>query len=409
MSFYRDSQIKAYYWFLLFWGFLILVIGGIFASNQVNAVKTMYLSHDGAVASSLIEQGVSRTVIAAALTNTETSEAGQTLLTVAGIGSQTENRVLPFIHQFQQATIYSLVVAAFLLMLVLAVGTYIFVWQRKRLYQQVRDVLTSYINGDYSRHLPQNSEGAIYQIFAFIDQLATMLQSKSEAEHNAKEFLKGSISDISHQLKTPLAALAMYQEIIEDEPDNAETVKEFSTKIGVSLKRMEQLIQAMLKITRLDTGNIAFEKSRCKMTDLILRSLNELTTRAENEDKKILIDGDPEQQLICDLEWTGEAIGNIVKNALDHMTAGGTVSITWERTPAMLRIIIADNGSGIAPEDIHHIFKRFYRSKHSLDTQGIGLGLPLAKSIIEEQGGVLSVRSTLGEGTVFMISFLTES
>ena len=119
-----------------------------------------------------------------------------------------------------------------------------------------------------------------------------------------------------------------------------------------------------------------------------------------------IVDG--EQQLICDMEWTGEAIGNIVKNALDHTQAGGIVRITWERTPAMFRIFISDNGNGIVPEDIYHIFKRFYRSKHSLDTQGIGLGLPLAKSIIEGQNGVISVQSEVGKGTLFTLSFLTD-
>ena len=113
-------------------------------------------------------------------------------------------------------------------------------------------------------------------------------------------------------------------------------------------------------------------------------------------------------QLICDMEWTGEAIGNIVKNALDHTQAGGIVRITWDSTPAMFRIFISDNGNGIVPEDIYHIFKRFYRSKHSLDTQGIGLGLPLAKSIIEGQGGMILVQSEVGNGTTFTLSFLTE-
>ena len=87
---------------------------------------------------------------------------------------------------------------------------------------------------------------------------------------------------------------------------------------------------------------------------------------------------------------------------------GGIIQIIWERTPAIFRIFISDNGNGIAPEDIHHIFKRFYRSKHSLDTQGVGLGLPLAKSIIEGQGGFISVQSEVNEGTTFTISFLTE-
>ena len=227
-------------------------------------------------------------------------------------------------------------------------------------------------------------------------------------KRQAKEFLKDTISDISHQLKTPLAALAMYQEIVENEPDNAETVRQFVAKMGISLKRMEQLILSMLKITRLDTGNIVFEKNKCRVSELISHSINELTTRAKNENKEIQIEGDDEQQLICDMEWTGEAIGNIVKNALDHTQAGGIVRITWDSTPAMFRIFISDNGNGIAPEDIHHIFKRFYRSKHSLDTQGIGLGLPLAKSIIKGQGGIISVQSEVGNGTTFTLSFLTE-
>jgi signal transduction histidine kinase len=164
----------------------------------------------------------------------------------------------------------------------------------------------------------------------------------------------------------------------------------------------------MLKITRLDTGNIIFEKKSCRVSELIAHSVNELTARAKNENKQIQIDGDGEQKLICDMEWTGEAIGNIVKNALDHTQVGGIVRITWNRAPAMFQIFISDNGSGIAPEDIHHIFKRFYRSKHSIDTQGIGLGLPLAKSIIEGQGGVISVQSESGKGTLFTLSFLTE-
>lgn len=124
--------------------------------------------------------------------------------------------------------------------------------------------------------------------------------------------MKDTISDISHQLKTPLAALTMYQEIIESEPENAETVKQFAAKMGISLKRMEQLILSMLKITRLDTGNIILRKS-CRVSELIAHSVNDLTTRAKSESKQIQIDGDGEQQLICDMEWTGEAIGNIVK------------------------------------------------------------------------------------------------
>lgn len=269
--------------------------------------------------------------------------------------------------------------------------------------------MENYINGNFTRHLTQNQEGAIFQLFSTVEQLATILQSKNETEHNAREFLKNTISDISHQLKTPLTALAMYQEIIQNEPDNPEIVREFSAKADSALSRMEQLIQSMLKITRLDAGNIVFEKKLHSAAELAAQAINDLTTRAQNEEKQIQVDGNPREQILCDLEWTAQAIENLVKNALDHTGPGGIIHIAWERTPAMFRITVSDNGNGIAPEDIHHIFKRFYRSKHALETPGIGLGLPLAKSIIEGQGGSISVQSEPGHGTVFTLSFLTES
>ena len=374
----------------------------------MNLAKDIYLSRSEAIAASLLAQEVPHTVIAAALTNTEVSEEGTALLAMVGVDATAESGLLPFYAQLQRSSFAAAAGMAILLVIALFAGTWVFFSARKRLYSQADQAVSGYLCGDYSQHLPRSSEGAIYQIFAQVEQLATMLQAKTETEHQAKEFLKKSISDISHQLKTPLAALTMYQEIIADEPENPDTVREFSAKMSVSLKRMEYLIQAMLKITRLDTGNIVFEKDCLNVAALVSQSIRELTTRAEHEHKQILVDGDAGQQLVCDRDWTCEAIGNIVKNALDHTDSGGTVRIHWEHTPAMLRIFITDNGSGIAPEDIHHIFKRFYRSKRSLDTQGIGLGLPLAKSIIEGQGGMIAVRSDPGTGTTFTLSFLTE-
>lgn len=408
MSLCRDKQFKGFLLFLCLFALLFIGTGTVLAIHQVNDMEILWLTHDEAIVSSLLEQGVSKETIVTALMNTEISGGGRSLLAAAGLGKQTEISMRPFLNQFQQSTLCMTLCTGLFLLFVLAIGIFVFLRKRQRLYQQADKVLTNYINGDYSCHLPQNYEGGIFQIFSSVEQLATMLQSKNETEHKAKEFLKDSISDISHQLKTPLAALAMYQEIIADEPENAETVKQFAAKMGTSLKRMEQLILSMLKITRLDTGNIIFEKSKCCVSELIAHSVNELTTRAKNENKQIQVDGDGKQQLICDVGWTGEAIGNIVKNALDHTQAGGIVHITWDSTPAMFRIFISDNGTGIAPEDIHHIFKRFYRSKNSLDTQGIGLGLPLANSIIKGQGGVISVQSEIGNGTTFTLSFLTE-
>ena len=409
MSLLHDKYNRQYCIFIVVLIPLLFLIGLTVIYTQTAATKEMFLTHDNAIATSLLEEGVSKEVIATALMNTEADTTGNKFLTEIGLSNNTDIENLPYVSAVKNSTLTSQFVMLFLWTLLLFLGTMLFLYRRERLYRKSENIIKDYIDGNYTVHLPQSNEGNIYQLLASVDQLATMLQAKNDTEQKTKEFLKNTISDISHQLKTPLSALMMYQEIIENEPDNPETVKEFSFKIGTALKRIEQLIQSMLKITRIDAGSIYFEKSNYSISNILNHAINELTTRADNEKKEIVIDGDLEQMLYCDIEWTGEAVGNIVKNALDHTDAGGKITISWERTPAMIRIFITDNGHGIAEEDIHHIFKRFYRSKNTSDSQGIGLGLPLAKAIVEGQGGILSVQSERLQGTTFTLSFLTES
>lgn len=409
MSIFRDRQVKFFSLFIVLYITLLFGVSAWFCQAQIAASKSIYLEHDRAVVSALLEQGVSKEVIANAIFSTDVSTVGIDFLNSLGINQNTQNDFLPHFSQFQHHFWLMALGLCLCMAIILGIGIVSFLQIRKKLYQQAEVIIENYINNDYSRHLPQDSEGEIFHLFGLVERLATMLQAQKETEHKTKEFLKSTISDISHQLKTPLAALMMYEEIIEAEPDNTDTVKEFSQKIGLALKRMEQLILSMLKITRLDTGNILFDKRACSVQELIKNAISELTTRATQEKKQLIVQGTPNQTVICDMDWTSEAIGNLVKNALDHTEAGGIIRITWESTPTMLRILVSDNGSGIAPEDIHHIFKRFYRSKYSLNIPGIGLGLPLAKSIIEGQGGLISVQSVLHEGTTFLISFLTKS
>lgn len=295
-----------------------------------------------------------------------------------------------------------------MLAVVLLFVTMWFLNKREWLYQKATTIITQFAEGNFQNHLPRSETGALYKLFTSIDQLATALQGKNDAEHKAKEFLKDTISDISHQLKTPIAALNMYTEIILEEPDNINAVQDFSQKSLQSLARMEQLIQSLLKIVRLDAGGIIFEKKQYFVSELVARATNNLLTRANIEKKQIIIKGNTSELLFCDLEWTGEAVGNLIKNALDYTAPGGSVYIEWERSSMMMRLSVSDDGCGISQEDIHHIFKRFYRSKQSSVKQGVGLGLPLAKAIIEGQGGLLSVQSGYREGTTFTISFLTE-
>ena len=409
MSLLHDKYNRWYCIFIAALVPLLFLIGLTVIDTQTASTKEMFLTYYNAIATSLLEEGVSKEVIATSLMNTETDTTGNKFLAKIGLSNNTDIENLPYVSTVKNTTLISLFVMLFLWTLLLFLGTMLFLYRRERLYRKSENIIKDYIDGNYTVHLPQSNEGNIYQLLASVDQLATMLQAKNDTEQKTKEFLKNTISDISHQLKTPLSALMMYQEIIENEPDNPETVKEFSFKIGTALKRIEQLIQSMLKITRIDAGSIYFEKSNYSIPNILSHAISELTTRANHEKKEIVINGDWDQMLYCDIEWTGEAVGNIVKNALDHTDAGGKITISWERTPAMIRIFITDNGHGIAQEDIHHIFKRFYRSKNTSGSQGIGLGLPLAKAIVEGQGGILSVQSERLQGTTFTLSFLTES
>lgn len=408
MSFYQDQQVRRYSLFLLFFLILTALAGSFLCLFQIHGAETLYLEHSRVLASSLLEQGVSKTVIARALCADAVSPEGSAFLTEIGLGKETSPWLLPLLSRLSRRSLLLSASGFLFLSLLLLLGTFLFFRSRARLYLQAEQILRNYMDGDFSHHLPQNREGTIYRLFASAEQLASMLQSKNDSERQAKEFLKNTISDISHQLKTPLAAMILYQEILSDEPEHPDTVREFSMKMGTALKRMERLILSMLKITRLDTGNITFERRICSVSELISHSVRDLLERARQEEKEIRITGNPDLTLNCDLAWTSEAIGNLVKNALDHTRKGGLIRVSWEQTPAVLQLVISDDGSGIAPEDIHHIFKRFYRSKNSLDTEGIGLGLPLAKSILEGQGGLIFCQSDPGRGTSFILSFLTK-
>lgn len=405
---YQDRQVKNFCLFLLSFLLFFYCAGAFLCHRQMEAVREIYISHDRAIASFLLGEGVSEEIVAKAIGNSQVSLEGERFFRVMGYTEKMPVNLLPFAGESRRKLIWTGTGLWATLSLFLLWGSFLFFRKRQRLYEQAEEVVKNFAEGDYSGHLPQLGEGPLYQMFASIENLTFALKAKSETEQKTKEFLKQTISDISHQLKTPLSALIMYQEIMEDEPEHPDTIRKFSVKTGQALSRMEQLILSMLKIARLDMGSISFEKTRCSVGKLVERSVSELTVRAKTEGKALLYEGIFEEELVCDREWTGEAVENLVKNALDHTKEGGTIRISWEKSPAMLRILISDDGEGIPSEELCHIFKRFFRGTHKSKTAGIGLGLPLAKAIVEGQGGSISVQSVYGEGTTFAITFLTE-
>ena len=250
-----------------------------------------------------------------------------------------------------------------------------------------------------------SKEGAMYRLFHEVNSLVTMADAHADSERRAKEFLRDMISDISHQLKTPIAALNIYNGILQQETADAATVREFTSLSEQELDRIESLVQSLLKMAQLDAGAITLERSPENVFDLLEHIKRQYSFRAEQEGKEIALEGDEQTVFSCDRIWLTEAIGNLVKNALDHTSQGDRIWVRWQQSPCLTQITVEDTGSGIHSEDLYHIFKRFYRSRFSKDTQGVGLGLPLAKSIVEAHQGSIEVHSKLGQGTAFTINF----
>ena len=287
---------------------------------------------------------------------------------------------------------------------ILAVGCSYFKKQNQVMEQAVSQ-LQAYLDGDHDARIECDEEGELYRLFHTVNSMAAVLNAHADNELREKEFLKNTISDISHQLKTPLAALNIYNGLLQDGDMELSAVKEFADLSEQELDRIEILVQNLLKITKLDAGAIVLEKTTENVADMMRDIELHFAYRARQEKKEIILSGSDHLSLFCDRDWLNEAIDNIVKNAFDHTESGATIHVAWKELPSGVQIVITDNGCGIHPEDIHHIFKRFYRSRFSKDTQGIGLGLPLAKAIIEAHGGLIEVESELGIGTSFIMNF----
>lgn len=280
--------------------------------------------------------------------------------------------------------------------------------QQNRVMEDAVAQIREFISGDRNARIECDEEGEMYRLFHEVNSLAAILNAKVENEGKSRKFLQNTISDISHQLKTPLAALNIYNGILQTEAETNDltTVKEFADMSEQELDRIETLVQNLLKITKFDAGSIVIEKKEENVSEMMADVQKHFSFRTGQESKEMILSGDETLSFICDRNWIIEAVGNIVKNALDHTENGNHIWIDWKQSPSVVRITVRDDGSGIHPEDLHHIFKRFYRSRYSKDTQGIGLGLPLAKSVVEAHNGTIEVDSRLGAGTTFTMNFL---
>ena len=379
----------------------LIFTGGFLLFRQMEDIKKVYLQQQAEAAGALLEAGVDPARAAKLLAgeiSEEMAAQGRLLMRQAGYEETLAVYLMPVLRSLggKWGAVYS----------VFGLSVFLVFWLLQREHIRLKEMeenVRRFTEGNFDRRIAAEGEGDFALLSTAVNEMASSLNSHREAQRKAKEFLKDTISDISHQLKTPLAALFMYQDIIQQESGEEETVKKFAAKSVAALERMQTLVLNLLKIARLDADMIRFGSQEVKVRGLMEDIRSEFETRAQREGKEIILEGSPACYTVCDRDWMQEAVSNLVKNALDHTKEGGKIEISWEAVGTGTRIQVKDNGNGIHPEDMYAIFKRFYRSRFSNDGEGAGLGLPLAKAIVEGHEGTISVESTLGEGALFTV------
>ncbi|NLM74668.1 MAG: HAMP domain-containing histidine kinase [Clostridiaceae bacterium] len=290
---------------------------------------------------------------------------------------------------------------AFLLTVVISI---IFTLWRYRQIALLSQYLQRIAGGEYSVDIRDNAEGELSILKNEIYKVTVTLNEQANLLKKDKIFLANAISDISHQLKTPVTSMYVMVDLLNNEDLPDEKRNEFLRNIRSQLERLQWLVTSLLKLSKIDAGAVEFKKDRIKIRELIDKSLEHLLIPMEIKNQTLEILGDGNTELIGDFNWTCEAVSNIIKNCIEHTQNGGKIGIEFSETSLYTIINIYDNGEGISKKDLPYIFNRFYKAANS-HKDSIGIGLAMSKSIIESQGGTIDVKSEVGEGTVFSLKF----
>lgn len=308
-------------------------------------------------------------------------------------------------HTFKNYMFFTMALIFTIFMLFLIIIIIILKIYYKEIYLGI-NFTESIIKGNYNYNLDSYSDGDIGILKSNIVKMTSILKEHLDKEKRIKVFLSDTMADISHQLKTPMTSLIMFNELMINPKMDWNIRKEFLENSEIQLKRMEWLIKSLLKLSRLDAGVVKFKKEKINIKNLISEVKSSLWSFIKEKNIEIILNGNEDSYYIGDTQWSIEAFTNIMKNSVEHTPKDGTIIINYEENNLYSEIKIKDNGIGISKKDLHNIFKRFYKSSNINKSDSVGIGLALSKTIIENQNGSIYVKSHEGKGAEFIISFL---
>lgn len=277
--------------------------------------------------------------------------------------------------------------------------------QEKEL-KEINEYIKEVNNKNYSLKIEDNKDGELSRLRNELYKTTVILREAAENSEEEKEKLSIAIADISHQLKTPLTSIRIMLDNISDNPDMPQEIREyFIQDISKQVEHMSSLVISLLKTAKFDAGTIKMENEEIDAKKLIDSVINNLAILIEIKEIEVITKIDEKAIFIADYKWQQEALTNILKNAIEHSQPKSNIYIIVENTSIFLKIKIKDEGQGIEQKDLKHIFERFYKAKNC-NEDSIGIGLSLAKTIIEQNNGYIKATSEVGKGTLFEIKYI---
>lgn len=264
---------------------------------------------------------------------------------------------------------------------------------------RLTDVLTQL---EEKEIFPLNEDTIVSKLQNKITKLARILKKKNESSLQEQENIKSLVSDISHQLKTPIANLIMYSEFLEDDTISKEQYKEYIKIIKISVERLNFLSESMIKVSRLESNLIHLNMKNQSLNETVLKAVKDVYVKAKNKDIEIIYNEEAKIPISHDRNWTSEALFNLLDNAIKYSKTGTKIILSIKKFGMFVSVEVIDENNPISYEERNKIFSRFYRGNNSSNVEGIGIGLYLSRQIILKQGGYMNLKSCT-KGNTFSI------
>lgn len=337
--------------------------------------------------------------------NSNEYKVGEEELKKYGINIEEINSIIAVRKQMKTNIILNIILIVLFSVLYMAI-IFIYLKQRDKKINQITQYINEIKNRKYDLNINENSEDELSNLKNELYKITIMLKEESEISRQDKGKIKMSVEDISHQLKTPLTSIMIMLDNLKDNPNMDEDTKQkFIFEISKQVDWINWLVISILKLSRLEADVVKFSNNKINVKKFIDEIIGNLEIPIEIKNQKISIEGDEDASFIGDYKWQQEAITNIIKNAIEHNKENGKITIKYEENVLFTKITIIDEGQGIAKEDLKHIFERFYKAQNSSDNS-VGIGLSLAKNIIEKNNGMINCKSEIGNGTEFIVKYM---